>query len=75
MDFLFTKGEYVVDCIVCDESFARTYCTTKGYDLYVERKNPKIGIGHIYRNGKFYYITIDEEGHEVEVEIKNEPEQ
>ena len=63
MEYCFIKNEIVEEILVCDEAFAEAYTADKSYDSYVERPS-NVGLGMIYRSGKFYQII---DGEEVEV--------
>jgi len=63
MENCFVKNEIIEEILVCDKAFAAAYVADKGYDCYVERPT-YVGIGMIYRSGKFYQII---DGEEVEV--------
>lgn len=59
-EYCFIRDEKVVTVLVCGSDFAKAYASTNGFS-YVERPR-YAGIGHIYRNGRFY----------AKVRIKNE---
>ena len=68
-EYCFIKNGVVKEVFVCDEQNAKETKERMGFDECTLRPNLFVGVGHTYRDGKFYTTIKDEAGNDVEIEL------
>jgi len=68
-EYCFLKDNVVQAIYVCDEQNAKETKERMGFDECILRPNLFVGLGHVYRDGKFWTTIKDENGNDFEVEL------